>query len=204
MTSSSKDRVKRKTFVAREDLIDGLSKVAKEKGYSLYALVNEVFELFLKADESGLDLKNVVEERWIFEAAKHTGFVLGLESLWYEMAELAYEAARDEALKSWFEAGVWLAKRYVAVGEKAQDSMMRFARDLKAFSWNVYEFNIENVSGKVYVHIISPKFSESFTRLFKAFFNGALEGFGYKVVNEEVGRGNIRLEAVGKEAYEKG
>lgn len=204
MTSSSKDKIKRKTFVAREDLIERLSKVAQERGYSLYALVNEVFELFLKADESGLDLKNVLEERRVFEAAKRAGFVLGLESLWYEMADLAYEAAGNEALKSWFEAGVWLAKRYAAGGDKAQNSLMMFARDLKAYNWNISEFSIEKIGGKLYVHMISPKFKESFTRLFKAFVDGALEGFGYKVIDEEVGRGIIRLEAVGKEAYEKG
>lgn len=199
----SEGKVKRKTFVAREDLIDRLSEVAERKGYSLYALVNEVFDLALKTEELGLDLRSVIEERGVFEAARKAGFILGLESLWYEMADLAYSKAKVETLKIWFEAGVWFAKRYSSLGDKAQDSFKMFTRDLKAFNWVVSEFSVEKFGGKVYVRLISPRFRESFTHLFKAFINGALEGFGYMVVNEEVGRGIIRLEAVGKGDYEE-
>jgi len=187
-------KVKRKTLVAREDLVDRLSEVAKQRGYSLYAMVNEVLELAVKAEETGVDLKRVVEERDILEAAREAGFILGLESLWYEMAELAYEKARSRALKSWFEAGVWLAKRY-ATGE-VEDAFAAFKKDLEAFTWNALEFTIEKAGEKVSVRIISPRFTESYTVLFTSLLEGALDTFGYKIANKEISRGAIRLEAL--------
>jgi hypothetical protein len=44
--------------------------------------------------------------------------------------------------------------------------------------------------------ILSPRFSESYTVLFNRYLQGILAGSGYEVSFNEVGRGNIRLEAV--------
>ena len=46
-------KIRRKTFAAREDLIERASEVAKQKGFSLYAFVNEILELTLQAEEMG-------------------------------------------------------------------------------------------------------------------------------------------------------
>jgi hypothetical protein len=190
-------KVKRKTFVAREDLIDRLSEIAKQKGYSLYSIVNEVFELAVKAEETGVDLRKIIEERSVLKAAREAGFLLGLESLWYEMAELAYQKAKTQALKSWYEAGVWLAKRY-ATGE-VEDAFAAFKKDLEAFTWNAPEFTIEKTEDKISVRIISPRFTESYTVLLTSFLEGALDAFGYKTTSKEISRGAIRLEAFKEE-----
>jgi len=191
-------KVRRKTFVAREDLLDHMNEVAKQGGLSLYGFVNEVFELALRAEELGVNLQNLIEERELLKAARKTGFILGLESLWYEMAELVYEKARSKALKAWFEAGVWLAKRYVT-GE-IEDSFGAFKKDLEAFTWNAPEFTVEKAESKVSVRIISPRSPESYTILFASFLEGALETFGYKIAGKKVSNGIMRLEAVRKEA----
>lgn len=191
-------KVRRKTFVAREDLIDRLSEIAKQRGYSLYDTVNEVFELAIEAEATGVNLRRVVEERTILKAAREAGFILGLESLWYGMAELVYQKAKTQALKNWFEAGVWLAKRYVA-GE-VQDPFAAFKKDLETFTWNVPELAIEKKGKGVSVRMISPRFTESYTVLFTSFLEGALETLGYKTASKEVSRGTIRLEAFRKEA----
>lgn len=195
-------KVRRKTFVAREDLINRLREIARQSGYSLYDTVNEVFELAVKAGETGVNLRRVVEERGALKAAREAGFILGLESLWYDMAKLAYEKAKSRALKSWFEAGVWLAKRYVT-GE-VKDPFSAFKRDLEAFTWNAPEFTMERAGREVSVRVVSPRFPESYTVLFASFIEGALETLGYKVAGREVSRGIVRLEAVGKEGDVEG
>jgi len=191
--------VKRKTLFAREDLVNRLISMAKQRGYTLYSLVNETLELAIQAEDAGVNLRKIFEESWILKKAKKDGFILGLESLWYDMAELAYEKARDEALKRWFEAGVWLAKRYVTAGlEKPFEA---FKRSLEAYTWNVPELTIEEEEGKaVSIRIISPRLPESYTVLYSSFLEGALETFGYEVTGREVSAGMIRLKAVGKEA----
>jgi hypothetical protein len=187
-------KIRRKMLAAREDLVEQISNIANRRGFTLFNMVNDLLELAIKVEGMGLSLRDVVDEYGLVKAAKDMGFVLGLENLWYEMVELAYSKAKSKALKSWFEAGVWLAKRYVT--SELDDPFKAFKRDLEAFTWNVPEPFIEKVGNKVLVRLISPRFTESYTLLFAAFLEGALETFGYKSAGKEVSRGRIRLEAV--------
>jgi len=171
-----------------------ISDIAKRRGYSLYDTVNEIFDLTIKAEEADVNLRKAIEERGLLKTAKEAGFLLGLETLWYDMAELAYKNARRKALQSWFEAGVWFAKRYST--SDAQNSFETFKEDLKTFIWNIPELTIENTGEAVSVRVVSPRFSEAYTMLFDAFLEGALNAFGYKIEEREVARGNIRLKAV--------
>lgn len=193
-----KSNVKRKTFVAREDLLNHLVKVAKAQGCSLYELVNEVFQLAIDSDQLNLSLKRLVEERKTLETAKNAGLILGIESLWYEMAEMAYKKDKQTALKSWFDSGVWFAARYVT--ENVDSPVELFKGDLSAFTWNAPEFTLEMLGSKASVKVTSPRFNEAYTLLFASFLLGALEKFGYQAINQEISRGVIRLDTVRKNA----
>ncbi len=186
-------KIRRKTFAAREDLIERASEVAKEKGFSFYAFLNEILQLTLQAEEMGVSLRSLIEERGLLKAAKEASFVLGLETLWYEMTDIACEKAKRRALNCWIEAGAWLAKRYVSSGIK--DPFSAFKSDLEAFTWNASELDVENKKDEVSIRIISPKFSESYTFLLAAFLESALKTFGYARFNKDVTRGTIRMKA---------
>ena len=189
--------IKRKTLFAREDLVNRLLSIAKQQGRSLYGLVNEIFELVIRAEDLGVNLQKAFEERWILKKARKDGFILVPEGLWYEMAEIAYQNSKDEALKRWFEAGVWLAKRYMEV--ETEEPLEAFKRSLKAYSWNMAEMVIEEENEKISIRIISPRMPETYAKLYSTFIEGALNTFGYKIAKKEVSFGNIRIEAVGKE-----
>ena len=171
-----------------------MNKIAKESDISLYGFVNEVFDLTLRANELGVNLQTLTDSRELLKEAKEKGYTLGLESLWYEMADLAYANAKKKALQAWFDAGAWLAKRY-ATGN-SEDPFESFKTDLKDFTWNVPELEVNKTADKVSVRIVSPRLPESFTLLFTSFLEGALETFGYKIDSKEVSRGIICLEAV--------
>lgn len=192
-----KKSAKRKTFVTREDLINRLSEIAKARGRSLYETVNEIFELAITSEELGLTLKRVVEERHLVEVARQSGFILGFETLWYEMADLSFEAKKRQALKSWFDTGVWFAKRYVT--SIVQDPLAEFTHDLSLFTWNAPEFRIDRSKSDIAVRIVSPRFSASYTYMFASFIEGALQSFGYKIVTNDVKQGAIRINGI-KEA----
>jgi hypothetical protein len=170
-----------------------VSEMAKQRGYTVYDMVNMIFELAVKAEAAGVDIDRIVEERAVLDAAREAGFILGLESLWYGMAELAYRKARDEASKMWFEAGVWLAKRYTTGDYK--DPLLAFKQDLEAFAMNVYEFNLQRVGKLLRVSIVGSSFPESYAFFLLRFLEGALETFGYKMVEGEALKGLVRLEA---------
>ena len=193
-----KRKVRRKTFAARQDLIERASDVAKQKGYSLYAFINEMLQLTFEAEEMGVSLRILIDERGQMKAAKEASFVLGLESLWYEMADLAYDKAKRKSMKSWVEAGEWLAKSYISSG--IEDPFSAFKRDLENFIWNASELDIEDDHGKVSIRIISPRFSESYTFLFAAFLESALKTFDCTRFSRDVSRGTIRLKAYRKKS----
>jgi hypothetical protein len=187
-----KSNIRRKTFVAREDLLNRLVEVAKAQGCSLFELVNQLFQLAIESDELNYNLKRAVEERKTLETAKGAGFILGLESLWYEMANIAYKKDKRLALKTWFDSGVWFATRYVTNGGKAPLDL--FKNDLSAFTWNAPEFELEMLGDKASIKVTSPRFTEAYTFLFASFLLGAMEKFGYQPVAQDISRGVIRLE----------
>ena len=189
----SKRKVKRKSFAAREDLLEKMNKIAKENDVSLYRFVNEVFDLSLKVNELGVNMRTLIYSRRLLNDARENGFTLGLENLWYDMAELAYEKNRKKALESWNESGVWLAKKYTT--SEIEDPFEVFKNDLKDFTWNVPEFEVTKEKDKITVRIISPRFTEAYTQLFTVFLEGALQTFEYTIDNKEIVRGIIRLDA---------
>jgi len=186
--------IRRKTFVAREDLLNRVAKVAEKQGCSLFELVNDLFQLVLVSDELNFSLKCVVDECRVLEVAKRSGHVLGSERLLYEMVELAYKQDEAGLLKAWFDSGVLFASNYFTVGD--QFLFEEFKTDLLAFTWNAPEFIIESSGNKLFVKVTSPRFTEVYTFLFASFLMGALESFGYKLGKKEVSKGIIRLETV--------
>jgi len=185
--------VRRKTLVAREDLVNHVAEIAKGQGCSLFELVNDLFRLAIVSDKLNFSLRQVVADRKVVEVAKSSGFVLGLERLWYEMADLAYKKDKSGALKSWFDSGVWFGSRYATSGNTS--CFDQFKSDLTAFTWNAPEFEFNLVKDKMFVKVMSPRFTEAYTFLFSSFLVGALDSFGYQLINKEVYRGIIRLDA---------
>jgi len=194
LTSLIRGKVRRKTFVAREDLLSHLAEIAERKGFSLYAFVNNIFELVIKAEDAGLNLKRFLDDYTAVKRAKEAGFILWLERLCYVMADIAYERSRNQAVKEWFEAGMWFAKRYILGFE--DKCWEEFVRDLKALLWNVQEFEVEQNGDVVTLRVLSPKFTEAYTHLLNAFLEGCISAFGYVVSFKEVYRGRIFLEAI--------
>ncbi|MDR0372189.1 MAG: hypothetical protein LBI79_01300 [Nitrososphaerota archaeon] len=186
--------IKRKTFVAREDLLNRLGEIAKAQGYSLFELVNEIFQLEIDSDGIDLSLKKMANEQRKIETARHAGFMLGLENVWYDMADLAYDKNKRLAQKSWFDAGVWFASRYTSEGHTT--ALSAFKGDLSAFTWNAPELYFKQTEKQVLIRVTSPRFTEAYTFLFASFLLGAMQRLGYKPTVQEVTRGVIRLDYV--------
>ena len=186
---------KRRTFVAREDLLSQMNSLAKKSGRSMYDAINETFEMAVRADQAGINLRRAIDEQGLIRDAREKGFILGLENLWLEMASIAYADSREELLRAWNDAGTWFAKRYLADEE---DPIKSFARDMKKFFWNVPELEISASRSEVAVRAMSPRFGESYANLFAAFIEGALEAMDCAIRSREVSNGSVRITALRK------
>ena len=183
----------RKMLAAREDLADKMSAIALQRGLTLFSLLNELLEVAIKVEDMGISLKEAVDAYELTKEAQDASFTLVLESLLYDTSDLAFENANQAALKTWFDAGVWVAKRYVARGVK--DPLSAYEQELKFFGWNISSFNFDRSGQDISIRIVSPRFSKNFTVLLNNYLLGILDASGYEVTFNEVGRGNIRLEA---------
>ena len=186
----------RKMLAAREDLADKMSAIAAARGLTLFSLVNELLEVAIKVDDMGISIRETVDAYELTREAQNSSFTLVLESLLYDTADIATEKANQETLKTWFDAGVWVARRYIARGEN--DPLGVYEREVKVFGWNISSFTMERAGQKVAIRMVSPRFSKNYTVLFNRYLMGILKGSGYEVTFNEVGRGNIRLEATFK------
>jgi hypothetical protein len=186
----------RKMLAAREDLADKMSAIAAQRGLTLFSLVNELLEVAIKVDDMGISIRETVDAYELTREAQNASFTLVLESLLYDTADIATEKANQETLKTWFDAGVWVARRYIARGEG--DPLGAYEREVKVFGWNISSFTLERTGQQVTIRMVSPRFSKNYTVLFNRYLMGILKGSGYGVTFNEVGRGNIRLEATFK------
>lgn len=186
----------RKMLAAREDLADKMSAIAAARGLTLFSVINELLEVAIKVEDMGISLRETVDAYELTREAQNSSFTLVLESLLYDTADLATEKANSETLKTWLDAGVWVARRYLARGEK--DPLGAYEREVKVFGWNISSFTLDRVGQKVAIRMVSPRFSKNYTVLFSRYLMGILKGSGYEVTFNEVGRGNIRLEATFK------
>jgi hypothetical protein len=184
---------RRKMLAARDDLADEIGKIAARRGFTVFGMVNDLLDLAIKVDGMGVSLKDAVDVYALAREVKDASFTLVLESLLYETAETAYQEASEKTLKTWFDAGFWVAQRYLARG--VADPVSAFERELKIFGWNIPEISLERSARLVTVRILSPRFSETYTILFNRYLQGFLVTLGYEITFNEVGKGNIRLEA---------
>lgn len=185
---------KRKTFVAREDLLQQLNEIAKRSGRSLYETVNDVLELSIHASEVGISMRDAIDNRQLIKNAKEKGMVLGLENVWHEMADISYSASKEKSLAVWSGAGKWFAKRYMIEG--TDDPFSALKHDLESFVWNVPEFTISRKDREVVVRAISPGFTEAYSSMFLAFLISCLDTLGFEIVEKEASRGSLRLKAI--------
>ncbi len=193
---STKVSSKRKMLAARADLADKVSKIAENRGFTVFSMVNDLLDLAIKVDEMGISLQEAVDSYELAKDVRDASFVLVFESLLYDTVQVAYEKAGEKTLEIWHDAGSWAAQRYLARG--ILDPLAAYERDLKVFAWNVPDITLNRSENNVNVRILSPRFSESYTVLFSRYIEGFLEACGYKITFNEVGRGNIRLEATKK------
>jgi hypothetical protein len=192
---------RRKMLAARDDLADKVSEIAASKGFTLFHMLNNMLELTIKANSIGTTLDETVDTFVTMRAVKEASFTLILESLLYETVETAYGKAKEKTLKTWHDAGSWVAQQYITKG--LDDPFKILTRDLKTFGWNIPEFTVDKNQKQIFIRVLSPRFSEVYTILFTQFLYGIFETFGYKINHKEVGKGNIRLEATMSEGNVK-
>jgi hypothetical protein len=83
-------------LAAQEDIANRIVKLAQRKDMTVYQTVNDILEQALRVEEVGINLKQVVDERWMLERAQETGFTFTIEQLLYRIVDVAYESDKEK------------------------------------------------------------------------------------------------------------
>jgi hypothetical protein len=180
--------MKRKMLAARLDLADKILEIASRRG-TLYDYVNDILEQAIRAEDLGLTLKDVLDDRWLIKMARDAGFVLAPEKIVHELTESAYKRVGKEKMANiWFETGQWYGRYY--------DSLKKFESVAKRYFWDISEFKITQENMHVDLTCLSSKFSAAYTEFFSKFLEGVLTSMGYDLERSEVSKGIISLRFV--------
>jgi hypothetical protein len=180
--------MKRKMLAARLDLADRISTIAARKG-TLFDYVNDVLEQAIRAEDLGLTLSDVLEDRWMIKAARDAGFAVVPEKIVYDTTESAYKRVGKEKMTGlWYETGQWYGRYY--------EDLRKFETAVNRYFWDISEFKISQEGKDVVLTCLSSKFSAKYTELFSKFLEGALNALGYSLDQGDVSKGIINLKFV--------
>ena len=182
---------RRKILAADESIANKIVEMARRRELTVYQTVNDVLEQALRADEMGLSLIEVVDEREMVEKAKRMGFTFFMEGLLYDLVDLTYSNNYEQLSELCLETGRWYGKYFTG---KADDGMNTFNEAMKLLTLGNSVFKIDNRrDGSVSVSCVGERFTPGYTEAFGLFIEGVLETIGMKLTEKENSDGIIRL-----------
>jgi len=182
---------RRKMLAADEAIANRVAEMAKRRERTVYQTVNNILELALKADQMGLALEEVIDNREMLERAKAMGLTFTMERLLYQMTDLAYDKSKKSLSELWMETGRWYGK-YFSNNNKGGLEAFKEAMTLLTLGNPV--FTMENSrNGNIKVTCVGENYSEGFTELQGLFIEGALDSLGYRLADKENSKGILRL-----------
>ena len=181
----------RKMLAADEKLANKIVEMAKRRESTVYKTVNDILEQALRADQMGLSLSEVVDERETLEKAKKMGFTFAIEELLYEVVGIAYNRNKKGLQNLWLDTGRWYGKYF---SNKSNDGLDAFAEAMSLLTLGNSVFNMEKRrGGDIRVSCVGERFTPGFTEVYSTFMEGVFETLGMKLVEKENSEGIIRL-----------
>ena len=181
---------KRKMLAAEEDLANKVTELAERRGLTVYQTVNDILEQALRAEEGGLSLREAVDRRSDMEQAKGMGLTFTVEPLYYKVIDLAYSKDKEKVLDLWREMGLWYGKYF----KSRKDEPIKALTAALGYLTQGSQFAVERDKGEdLTVSCISERFTAGYTHSFITFIEAAFQVLGYKVLENEMTRGIIKI-----------
>ena len=181
----------RKMMAADAKLANKIVELAKRRDSTVFKTVNDILEEALRADQMGLSLSEVVDERETFEKAKKMGFTFTIEKLLYDVVDLAYSRNKKGISEMWLDTGRWYGKYF---SNRSNDGIDTFTEAMNLMTIGNSVFNIEKTRGDgIRVSCVGESFTPGFIEVYSLFMEGVFETFGMKLEEKENSVGIIRL-----------
>jgi hypothetical protein len=170
--------LKRKFVAARADLVEKISELAKKSGRTMFSILNEALDAFIKAKEKNKDLYSVLEEVSIIEIARSAGMIF--------VPEVAYDSiiGNNNFEDYWKNSGQLFGKYLEINGFK---ELKDIEKAIKEIIGEDIDITISNNK----IVCICPRLMESRLREIASFLEGVITNFGFNVLGKEISKGIV-------------
>lgn len=197
---SSEASQRRKVLVAREDLVNSLSLIARKRGSTLYSLTNEIIEQTIRAESMGVTLRDVLDAYEIIKANRSAGQTLIPIDVLIAMASKLSPKDLEEIEKLWRESGRWYGE-YIAIRFRdsfrdSQTTIQQLEKIVREIRWEFVDLVIQNEGDGIRIRCVSPQIPAELMKLISMFIEGLIEPFGYKVERRSIFKGILDVYAV--------
>jgi len=184
--------LKRKFLAARGDLVDRVMAIARRKNVTLFGMINETLEELIRSEETGNNLREIIDNQLMMRIAREAGFTFITEDLWNHALDKIFEEDAETLKEMWYNSGQWFGKycRTMFPNESPSSILEKIIRTL---FWNISEVNITQNSDAVAVVCIGSRLPYSYTVLLSTFIIGFLESFDYTSSHKSISKGIISL-----------
>ncbi|MEM2926680.1 MAG: hypothetical protein QW220_00115 [Candidatus Bathyarchaeia archaeon] len=182
----------RKFLAAKENLVEALSRLAKEKHLTLFSLVNESLEQTLRVEGFKKSLREVIDEYEALAIARETGFIIVMGEGLYSLIEKYYQEDRDGMIKVWYDQGSWYG-RILPAQFLEKDGFNALEKFMRTIVWGLSEFTLSKIDNSLILRCIGPRLPESYTHLLAAFLEGLMHSLGYRTQSKDISRGIVFL-----------
>jgi len=183
---------------AREDLVNAVSIIAKKRGSTLYAFINDLLEQAVKADFMGTTVREIMESYEIIKANKSAGQTLIPVDVLNYMASKLFEdpMSRSELEKMWRDYGRWYGE-YLSIkfrenlnlGRNLEQFLEKIMRELR---WELTEVAVHREGeDSLRIRCVSILLQPATATLLLRFLEGVMEALGYETKSSSVYRGII-------------
>jgi hypothetical protein len=181
----------RKMMAADAKLANKIVELAKRRESTVFKTVNDILEEALRADQMGLSLNEIIDEREVLEKAKKMGFTFIFKKLLYDVIDYAYLQNKKGISEMWLDTGRWYGKYF---SNRSDDGIDTFSEAMNLMTIGDSIFKIEKTPGNgIRVSCVGANFTSGFTEVYSLFIEGVCETFGMKLEEKENSKGIIRL-----------
>jgi hypothetical protein len=176
-----------------EDLIQAISRLAREKGASTGKLVEDALRQTVRITETGYDLKQLTDFFNVVQAQRVLGGVFVPSSVLDFLTETVYTSQKEQTETKWYESGQWNGKY---LKERFENPVEALGTFLRLSRWDLNEVEAkQDDGGNIKIRCVSTVLSTEGTELLCKFIQGLLNGMGYTIEKTDCIKGMLILES---------
>ena len=183
----------RKTIAINKDIAQKINEIAKKKGKTTYAFMNEILESAIIAEDLELDCREVLKTAHDLEILRDADLSYVPRSIYYLLIDLSYPDHKEKLIEKSIDFGKWLGSySKVRFAEQELDTIRSTLDSLYSRSEEKYSISFKDDEELVFQRY-SVFQQEKRLELESYIYEGLFFEFGYDLICRKVTESDYEL-----------